>query len=580
MRIPEEAAGTGGRLSRLADLIGAHRTPQRETQERDRALQRGVVGLALPFYWLAKVLLGLPIGPPLWFVAAGLAYGTGSLIYRQALGRVSRSSVFLLYAFLLLDPIFLVGALFFDPETLAFLNPFLLVVIVRTGIRFGLRTMVLSWVTTLVISLSLLASPFWRSNVELGLSYLLMVSLGPAFFSSLIRRIHSVRAIEEERARAASTNEMAIARSAFLAKVSHELRSPLQGIVSALDLIEMRHARAFEGDEELIGRMRRSSMLLNTQLRDLLTLAKGEAGRLQIHADPFEACSLVEAMAEDARELAVSKGLQVVVVLPPAPLFVVADGARIDQVLTNLVVNSVRYTDSGEVRVSMDRLGEPPDRLRFVVADTGPGMPEDVLPTLFEPDKFVTTPARRGEGSGIGLAIVRTLVDHLDGTLGVTSTLGKGTTFVVDIPVQFQALDGADFADTDTHGRVLVLDDRSVVFEAVESVVDELGCDLDRAGSAAAAARLLTERIYDAVLLDLDTPVPGSADLLAETRRGDGPNRMAHFISLSAERTVEIDPSFDVCLSKPIDRSALRRALLGARRRQRPAQRSPWAADD
>ena len=69
----------------------------------------------------------------------------------------------------------------------------------------------------------------------------------------------------------------------------------------------MRHARAFAGDEELIGRMRRSSMLLNTQLRDLLTLAKGEAGRLQIHAEPFEACALVEAMAEDARELAVSR---------------------------------------------------------------------------------------------------------------------------------------------------------------------------------------------------------------------------------------------------------------------------------
>ena len=74
---------------------------------------------------------------------------------------------------------------------------------------------------------------------------------------------------------------------------------------------------AFQGDEELIGRMRRSSMLLNTQLRDLLTLAKGEAGRLQIHAEPFEACALVEAMAEDARELAVSKGLQLRVMLRP-----------------------------------------------------------------------------------------------------------------------------------------------------------------------------------------------------------------------------------------------------------------------
>ena len=100
--------------------------------------------------------------------------------------------------------------------------------------------------------------------------------------------------------------------------------------------------------------------------------------------------------------------------LPPAPLFAVADAARIDQVLTNLVVNSIRYTEAGEVRVSMETLGEPPKSLRFVVAD-GPGIPENVLPTLFEPDRIATTPARRGEGSGIGLAIVRTLVEHLGG---------------------------------------------------------------------------------------------------------------------------------------------------------------------
>ena len=212
------------------------------------------------------------------------------------------------------------------------------------------------------------------------------------------------------------------------------------------------------------------------------------------------------------RELAVSKGLQLRVVLPPAPLFAVADGARIDQVLTNLVVNSIRYTDAGEVRVSMEPQGDPPSGLRFVVADTGPGIPEDVLPTLFEPDKFVTTPARRGEGSGIGLAIVRTLVDHLGGTLRVASELGKGTTFTVEIPAEFEAPDTADFVDTDTHGRVLVVDDRSDVLDALESVIDGLGYELDRAGSAAAATRLLAERSYDAVLLDLDMPVRGGAD--------------------------------------------------------------------
>ncbi len=579
-----EPSGVGVRplFSRFAEYFGAQYARDRANQERERALQRGIVGLIVSAYWILQYLSGREVRAQLWFVVfLGLVLPVLAFSYRRFLLSRPEGGVAIQYAFLILDPVVIIGVLVQDPLTFAFLNPFMLVVIVRNGLRFGLRTMYFAWGVTLALSTLLFTNKFWRTELELTFSFLIMLALVPVFFSSLIRRIHSVRAIEEERARALDTHELAVARSAFLAKVSHELRSPLQGIVSALDVIEMRHARAFEGDEELIGRMRRSSMLLNTQLRDLLTLAKGEAGRLQMHAEPFEACSLVEAMAEDARELAVSKGLQLVVVLPPPPLFVVADGARIDQVLTNLVINSVRYTDAGEVRVSMDPHGEPPDRLHFVVADTGPGIPEDVLPTLFEPDKFVTTPARRGEGSGIGLAIVRTLVDHLGGTLGVTSTLGRGTTFTVDIPAEFEARDTADFSDTDTHGRILIVDDQSDVLDALESVIDELGYELDRAGSAAAASRLLSERTYDAVLLDLDMPIRGGTDLLAETRRGDGPNRSAHFISLSAAgRATEIDPAFDVCLSKPIEQPALRRALLGARRRQRSAQRGLWATDD
>jgi len=333
-----------------------------------------------------------------------------------------------------------------DPDRFAYLNPFLLLVIVRNGIRYGLRSMVVSWLAAVAFLPLLLATPFWRSNVELSVSFVLLLIIVPAFFASLVRGVHEMRKIEADRARLLASRESVLARSAFLAKVSHELRSPLQNIVSALDLFEIQHVPNRGDDDELIGRMRRSSLLLNTQLRDLLTLAKGEAGRLEIRPEPFEACSLVEAMAEGARALADAKGIELSLDLPAEPVFVVADGARIDQVLTNLVSNSIRYTDDGRVRVTLHPYDPERRCLNFVVSDTGPGIPPQMIPTLFTPDRVVTGAERRGEGSGIGLAIVRTLMTLLGGEIAVSSQVGTGTTFTLRIPAEPIEVDDAAVA--------------------------------------------------------------------------------------------------------------------------------------
>ena len=235
---------------------------------------------------------------PAW---RGISYFVSSFFYRRLLKSHPERVGVALYVFLVFDPVMVVLVLATGAETFAFLNPYLLFMIVRCGIRYGVRTLYLAWTSTLAASLLLLTSEFWRTNVELSLAFVLMLLLVPALFASLIRRVHNVRAIEVERARLSVMHEVVAARSAFLAKVSHELRSPLQGIVSALDVLELRHGRA--GDDEIIGRIRRSSLLLNTHLRDLLTLARGEAGRLEMRPEPFEACALVESVAAAAGPL-------------------------------------------------------------------------------------------------------------------------------------------------------------------------------------------------------------------------------------------------------------------------------------
>ncbi len=562
----------------LSSYLNIQSIPEMELHERDRAIQRTVVYLIAATVWTFELWIGrfdpLPyrIGLvlSLGFLLANFAYLRFGSLTRPAKGRF-------LYFFLISDPLFFISMLALDPRTFAFLHPLLLVIVVRSGIRYGIRTMYLAWGSAMAGSLLLLTNEFWRRETALTSAYVLMLVCVPLFFASLIRRIHNARAIEHEHARFTALNESTLARSAFLAKVSHELRSPLQGIVSALDVLSMRRGPGSDADDELIGRIRRSSLLLNTHLRDMLTLAKGEAGRLEMRPEPFDACTLVESVAASAADLASDKKLELLVDVPGSATFVVADSARIDQILTNLVINSIRYTETGQVRLGLASYDPAARLLRFTVTDTGPGIPAAMLPTLLTPDRVVTGSERRGEGSGIGLAIVRTLVDHLGGRVQVQSQLGKGTTFTVEIPAEPVESDDNDEARDAPTGRVLIVDDRDDVLDALASVLDELGFECDRATSAAVAANLLASRPYDAALVDIEMPIKGGAELADETRRGKGPNAGTRFIGMSAgELSDAVLLRFDACLVKPIDHGALRRALLGSGYSARPSQPGLW----
>ena len=563
----------------LTSYLDIQSIPDLRLHERDRAIQRIVVCL------VATAAFAFESGGSrlsLFPYRVGLVLSTGYLLITLAyltFGNWKQPSAGrFLYFFLFADPVFFISVLVLDPRSFAFLYPLLLVIVVRSGIRYGLRTMYLSWASAVVGSLLLLTNDFWRRDASLTSAYVLMLVCVPLFFVSLIRRIHNIRAIEHEHARFAAMNESTLARSAFLAKVSHELRSPLQGIVSALDVLALRRAPGADADDELIGRIRRSSLLLNTHLRDMLTLAKGEAGRLEMRPEPFDACALVESVAASAADLAVDKKLELIVDVPGATtVFVVADSARIDQILTNLVINSIRYTETGQVRLALASYDSVARLLRFTVSDTGPGIPAAMLPTLLTPDRVVTGSERRGEGSGIGLAIVRTLVDHLGGRVEVESQLGKGTTFTVEIPAEPVESDGDDPARDSPTGRVLIVDDRDDVLDALASVLDELGFECDRATSAAVAANLLASRGYDAALIDVEMPIKGGAELADETRRGKGPNASTRFIGMSAgEVSDAVLLRFDACLPKPIEHGALRRILLGSGHGARPSQPGLW----
>jgi len=551
-------------LWRMYDYVGAHNNPLRAENERDRARQRVVMPtVAVAWVFGFHLITGTEVMPSelLWIVVA-LVYAASAMAFRAYLKAHPEGGVHGQYAFLALDPMIVGWALYAAPQLLAWFLVLMLVTIVRVGFRYGLNAMKVelgfAW---LGVSLPLVFGPYWHSELQMSASLLLMVSWAWWLFAPLIRSVEKAKSIEIERARLESLHDSLQAKSEFLSRVSHELRSPLQGVVSAIDLFEERYIKD-AGEAELVAQIRRGATALNTQLRDLLTLARGDVGKMEINPMRFEAGELAVTIAHEVGREAVGKGLELVVETPDDPIFVVADPARIDQVLTNLLTNATRHTKAGTVTLKLHPYDLQASSLRFEVIDTGPGIDSDRIPTLFDPYTRFGEMTSKGDGAGLGLAIVRSVLQFLGGSATVTSERGRGTVFDVTIPAEL--LDGErPAAGIGLIKRVLVVDDRKEVLEAIGSVVRQLGFFCDTAPTVATAANLLGAHTFDIAFLDLDMPVKSGFDLAAETRRGNGPNARSRIVSISAADVPDDRRGwpFDSHLTKPITMQAIQRAI-------------------
>lgn len=395
----------------------------------------------------------------------------------------------------------------------------------------------------------------------IGVAWLLMVVLLIQVYVSSSRLRKVVR--QREEALAAERNAVR-SKNVFLGMVSHELRTPLQSMLSAIDLLELQ-GRGGELAQPLQG-IRRAAATLERQLRDLLALAQAEAGRLEVRPEPFDAIMLLENCVEDFRGAAERKHLRLELLIDPGgPRFVVADPLRVGQVVVNLISNAIKYTASGSVQVRLLPYRTDTGRLVLEVEDTGAGIPEAVLPRLFNAfDRLEATDAR-GDSGGIGLAVVQAVVTQLGGRIDVNSADGRGTRFHVEIAAALADDSEADDAPGRApQGRLLVVDDQPEVLSGLAAVARELGWVCDTADGAAAGLNHAAATPYDMVLIDLNMPRRGGRELAADIRRLPGPNQHGRLVAISAAGMDEVIGVFDALEPKPIGVQALRKLFAAS----------------
>lgn len=230
-------------------------------------------------------------------------------------------------------------------------------------------------------------------------------------------------------------------KSQFTARTSHELRTPLSAIIAFTDLaLHETYGVLSPKLREALTHVFTSARHLKGIINDLLDLSKIEAGQLNIAEEPFAVTKLVETMESTSAAVAAEKGLQWELHVDPAlPPMLIGDVDRIGQILVNLTGNAVKFTDKGRVSVRIGPSGT--DRWRVEVQDTGVGIAEDQHEAIFEAYRQLGNGAANAKtgGTGLGLAITRHLVRLMGGTIGVESTLGKGSTFTVELPLRTAA---------------------------------------------------------------------------------------------------------------------------------------------
>jgi signal transduction histidine kinase/HPt (histidine-containing phosphotransfer) domain-containing protein len=358
-------------------------------------------------------------------------------------------------------------------------------------------------------------------------------------------------------------------KSEFLANISHEIRTPLTAILGFTKLLMDGVDRADERSEYL-QIIRTSAEHQLVLINDLLDVSKIEAGKLQIQRVACRVPEVLEEVVQTLRYRASEKGLALTSVLPvPVTEPIYTDPSRLRQLLINLIMNAIKFTESGSVRVVAQPIViEGRRRLQIEVIDTGMGIPQEKQDLIFEP--FVQADgsiARRYGGTGLGLAISRSLAELLGGALRVASQVGVGSTFTLIIDAERPAVRDASHGEPSRAGsdstalgalrgcRVLVVEDNQFNRKLIRLTFERAGAFVEMAENGQSGVEKAERAAFDVVLMDMQMPVMDGFTATTHFRQRGyaGPIIALTAHALPEEREKCLAAGCDAFVSKPID---------------------------
>jgi PAS domain S-box-containing protein len=402
--------------------------------------------------------------------------------------------------------------------------------------------------------------------------------------------------LESERAARTAAERLSDLKDEFLATLSHELRTPLNAILGwtqVLRTVPGKEADVLKG----LDIIERNARMQTKLIEDLLDMSRISSGKLRLDIQPVQPLLFVEAAIETLKPAAVAKGIRLEPLLDPTAGPISGDPARLQQVVWNLLSNAIKFTPkNGRVQVVLERLDS---HAQVTIADTGSGITPESIPQLFERFRQGDASTTRQHGGlGLGLSIVKRLVELHGGTVTVSSDgPGHGTTAVVCLPLAIVRENGRGRRDdADTSGlsplrapatelagvRILVVDDHTDARELVKRVLEDSGATVTTAAGALEALALVESERPDVLVSDIGMPDIDGFDLIQRVR-ALGPDRGGQVpaVALTAfarseDRTRALRAGFQVHVSKPVDAAELIATVVSvAGRLDRPGRPSP-----